>query len=293
MISKKDIARINELAKKKKAEGLTPDEQIEQTKLRKAYIQSIRSNLKAQLDNIEFVDPKPESEYTEEEKQHVAELGDKLKQKLESRNKSITELGNPAKPQGTAGMQMIQRMNESHAGLTAWALDYMRFNDDDKILDVGCGGGAAIRRMAGMIDGGHLTGIDYSPVSVKASTALNTEEIEKGRVDILEASVSDLPFDDDSFDKIVTIESYYFWPELESDMKEIFRVLKPGGQFILAAEIYQHDGLDAEAIKNIKKYGLRNLSIAEFESLFVDTGYRESAVHLKEGTDWICVEGIK
>ena len=56
MISKEKIARINQLAHKKKARGLTEEESLEQKELYKEYIASIRVNLKSQLDMIEIVD---------------------------------------------------------------------------------------------------------------------------------------------------------------------------------------------------------------------------------------------
>lgn len=293
MVTKEQIARINELARKKKTSGLTQAETEEQKKLRNAYVAAFKSNLKAQLDNIELVDRKPESEYTEAEKKHVANLSQKLKEEYQDKEKSVTEAGNPRKPTGEAGKEMIHRMNESHFDLTGWALSFMHFHEDDHILDIGCGGGSALKRMAEQIKTGHLTGVDYSPVSVKASKELNKTAVETEKMDIIEASVSDLPFEDQAFNKIITVESYYFWPNLEEDMKEVFRVLKPGGQFMLVAEIYQHDGLNARALENIKKYELRNLDIAEFEALFIESGFKETAIHLKDGEDWICVEGIK
>ncbi len=56
MITEKDIARINELYHKSKAEGLTDAEKEEQAKLRRAYIDAIRGNVRAQLNNIDIVD---------------------------------------------------------------------------------------------------------------------------------------------------------------------------------------------------------------------------------------------
>ena len=52
-----DITRINELARKSKSVGLTPEEKLEQSKLRKEYIASIRMNLRSQLDNIDIQEP--------------------------------------------------------------------------------------------------------------------------------------------------------------------------------------------------------------------------------------------
>ncbi|MGI6204000.1 MAG: DUF896 domain-containing protein [Anaerovoracaceae bacterium] len=60
MITKEKIARINELAAKNKTDGLSEKELEEREQLRREYIESVRENLKAQLDNIEFVDEKPE-----------------------------------------------------------------------------------------------------------------------------------------------------------------------------------------------------------------------------------------
>ena len=56
MVTNEQIARINELAAKKKSVGLNEEELAEQAELRKIYIESFRENLKAQLENIEFVD---------------------------------------------------------------------------------------------------------------------------------------------------------------------------------------------------------------------------------------------
>ena len=56
-MTKEEIARINELAKKKKAEGLTPEEEVEQQRLRRAYIDSFKASLRSQLDNTVIVEP--------------------------------------------------------------------------------------------------------------------------------------------------------------------------------------------------------------------------------------------
>ena len=74
--------------------------------------------------------------------------------------KKITNAGNPAKPTGEAGEKMLARMNESHAALTAWGLSFFHWQGDEEVLDIGCGGGANLRRMSGHIKNGHLTGVD-------------------------------------------------------------------------------------------------------------------------------------
>ena len=55
MLGQEKLDRINELAKKKKLEGLTEAEQVEQAELREAYLRAFRKNFKQQLDNVEIV----------------------------------------------------------------------------------------------------------------------------------------------------------------------------------------------------------------------------------------------
>ena len=76
----------------------------------------------------------------------------------------ITRKGNPRKPQGEEGFSMLRRMNESHGPVTEWALGFMDFQENDRALDIGCGGGATLQRISRRIGTGHLTGVDYSPV---------------------------------------------------------------------------------------------------------------------------------
>lgn len=203
----------------------------------------------------------------------------------------ITRKGNPRKPQGEEGEQMLRRMNESHAAVTQWALEFLDFGDQDQVLDIGCGGGATLKRIAKRITSGHLTGVDYSAVSVNLSREMNAEEIQNGKMEILEASVEALPFEDKSFDQIVTVESFYFWPDPAENLKEVFRTLKEGGVFLLIADIYQKDNLERETLETIKEYQLFNPKKEEFRKLFEQAGFTAVEIHTKEGEDWICVKG--
>ena len=201
--------------------------------------------------------------------------------------------GNPGKPEGEDGARMLARMNMSHEPVTEWALGFLNMADAGQVLDIGCGGGATIRRLADRFPQAAVTGLDHSPVSVEQSTEYNRDLIGAGRARVVEGSVEELPFDENSFDRITTVESFYFWPEPEENLKEVFRVLKPGGQFLLIADIYGKAGLDADTLRNIELYDLFNPSKEEFHLMFRDAGFTAVRIHLQEGTDWICVEGIK
>ncbi len=204
-----------------------------------------------------------------------------------------TTLGNPRKPEGEAGAAMLTRMNESHGPVTEWALSFMDPKGATQLLDIGCGGGATIGRLARLAPEAKVTGVDYSPVSVQESKDYNEDLIAEGRVEVIEASVEQLPFHDDTFDHITTVESFYFWPDPQENLKEVRRILKPGGRFFLIADIYGKAGLDQAVLENIELYDLFNPSKEEFLILFRNAGFVAVKIHVKEGTDWICVEGIK
>lgn len=202
-------------------------------------------------------------------------------------------LGNPKKPEGEAGAAMLARMNKTHAPVTEWAMEFMSPQGAEQILDIGCGGGATIGRLAAIAPEAKITGLDHSPVSVQESKEFNKSLIDTGKAEVIEASVEELPFEDDTFDLITTVESFYFWPQPEENLKEVLRVLKPGGHFFLIADIYGKAGLDQAVLKNIELYDLFNPSKDDFLILFRDAGFTAVRVRVKDGTDWICVEGIK
>jgi len=205
----------------------------------------------------------------------------------------ITELGNPAKPQGTYGKQMLRDMNEHHASVTEWGLSFLDISDDATVLDIGCGGGATLKRLAECSSKGRIYGIDYSNVSVQESIAFNKELVDAGKMEILSGSVESMPFPDSTFDGITTVESFYFWPDPEQNLKEVRRILKKDGVFLLIADIYGGYDLDEHAKENIRKYNLYNPSPEEFERLFCNAGFSNVTIHLKDETSWICVEGRK
>lgn len=205
----------------------------------------------------------------------------------------ITELGNPAKPEGEAGKAMLSRMNDSHFEVTGWALGLWTLNPNDVVLDIGCGGGMTLKRVSDSLNDGVLFGIDYSDVSVQMSSELNKTDVMSGKVMISKGNVENLPFEDDKFDKIITVESFYFWPDPIENLKEVRRVLKPKGHFLLVADIYENGLLSEHELENVKKYSLNNPTKEEFEEYFRKSGFSETEIHTKSGTNWICVEGIK
>lgn len=139
----------------------------------------------------------------------------------------MTFFQNTRKPVGFGGKLMVRGMNSgSHAKLAVWGLSHVTIAEDAKILDAGCGGGANVARLLAQAPAGHVTGLDYSEVSVAESRKVNQKAIASGRCEIMQGDVSTLPFAEETFDLVTAFETVYFWPDLGKTFQGIFRVLK-------------------------------------------------------------------
>ena len=301
MIGKDKIDRINELAKKQKEVGLTEEEKAEQNKLRDEYVGAIRTNVRAQLDRIKIVDTLvPEEEWTEEEKEHAAELSDKLKKEFEEQNERDSKIrenieGNPASPEGEQGRKMLERMNEAHRQLTDWALDGSGIlpESDGNILDIGFGGGAALKNLEDRFPKTTLYGIDVSETAVDAATDYNRDAVIEGRMRLRQGEVSDLPYGDDMFSLILSVESYFFWPDFAEDVRGIARILKSGGSLLIAGESYQRDDIPAYEQKVADRFDLRLKTPEEFKAAYETAGLKNVDVRIDAEKGWICAQGTK
>lgn len=199
------------------------------------------------------------------------------------------------RPTGLLGRFTLWRMNKSHSKLTDWGFSHVSIQPHYAILDVGCGGGRTISKLTAHAPQGRVHGIDYSTDSVAVSQKLNAASIAGGHVDIRQASVSQLPFPDKAFDLITAVETHFWWPNLPSDMREVFRVTKPGGMLILIAEIYK--GANTLASRLAEKYADRSpiklLSVDEHRDLLTTTGYSGVEIDAQPAKGWICALGTK
>jgi len=197
------------------------------------------------------------------------------------------------KPDNFAGRFIVWLMNKSHSRLTDWGLQHVRIEKEFAILDVGCGGGRTIEKMAALATDGTVFGIDYAPGSVAASCAKNAELIRAGRVSIQQAMVSNLPFEPDAFDLVTAIETQYYWPNLLEDMREILRVLKPGGTVAIVAETYRKGSRDTVLGPAMKMLGGASLGVNDERELFSKAGYVDISVFEEPSKGWLCVTGRK
>src|SRR5215510_1067191 len=179
------------------------------------------------------------------------------------------------KPTRWVGRLFLWVMNMSHSSVTDWGLRHVLIEKRFTILDVGCGGGRTIQKLAAIATEGMVCGIDYAEGSVAASRGKNAQLIKAGSVDIKQASVSQLPFPDDKFDLVTAVETQYYWPDLVKDMQEVLRVLKPGGTLAVIVESYKgskHDILNTPVMSLLRS---TRLTIHGHKELFTTAGYTD------------------
>ena len=197
------------------------------------------------------------------------------------------------KPTGRFGTFFARLMNIGHSNVTQWGLSHVSINKDNTILDIGCGGGKTVNTLAKIATEGKIYGIDYSEVSVAVASSINKKLIDAGRVDILHAFAESLPFPDDSFDLVTAVESYYFWPDLISNLKEIRRVLKPGGSVILINACYRDERFEKRN-SNWARMGNFTYHLPEkFREFLRNAGYSSIQIDVFEDKNWITAIGTK
>jgi len=197
------------------------------------------------------------------------------------------------KPDKWFGRIFARAMNKSHEAMITWGLCNVRIESQYQILDVGCGGGRTIEKLAAIAGTGVICGIDCADGSLAVAREHNASLIGAGRVVIEKASVSQLPFPDNTFDLVTAIETQYYWPDLKGDMREILRVLKPAGRLVVIAEMYK--GGKYDRLKWPVMWLLRSshLSVNDHRELFSSAGYGNAEIFEETNRGWICATATK
>lgn len=203
-------------------------------------------------------------------------------------------MSNFRKPQGLLGRLIVGMMNKGHAPMIKAVVDRLEPGPADTVLDIGCGGGEAIRLLAERA--GTVAGIDISEVSVRKSLAVNRRAAAAGRVTVTQADVLGMPFADATFTLATAFETVFFWENIEECFAKVYRVLKPGGRFAVAVEAWK----DADGGNNFPKIfsslELNLYSPDELHALLAAAGFLRSeriTGDSEQWQKWLCIVGQK
>jgi ubiquinone/menaquinone biosynthesis C-methylase UbiE len=138
--------------------------------------------------------------------------------------------GRPKGLLGRLGGLILARFNRAFAEEIVALLDV---HAAERVLEVGFGPGVAIELLASAASMGKVAGIDPSREMAEQASARNAAAIRTGAVDLRQGSVESMPFEDDSFDTALAINSMQVWPDKPAGLREIRRVLTGGGRLAL------------------------------------------------------------
>lgn len=196
---------------------------------------------------------------------------------------------NTRKPVGLGGKLMVAMMNLGHTPVATWGLEFLHLSPDAKVLDCGCGGGANIKRLLKNCPQGIVEGIDYSEISVEKARKLNQRAIRDGRCTVCQGSVAQMGFTDASFDVVTAFETVYFWQDLPKCFQEVYRVLKPGGTFLICNESNGDTNKDKKWTDIIG--GMTIYKDTELKAYLEQAGFNDIQIHKTKS--WLCVTGRK
>jgi ubiquinone/menaquinone biosynthesis C-methylase UbiE len=163
-------------------------------------------------------------------------------------------------------MNTLQQTTQTHS-LGAWnelhTLDYVskwgelplhrkipdlcHLKNTDKVLDIGCGSGAAVRAIAEKLTYGQVIGIDPTPKMLEIASRLTpmatlvtsaTTATDAQRIRFIHAGAESIPLENDSLDLVLAINSFHHWADVKAGLSEVFRVLKPLGKFVIIDDIW-------------------------------------------------------
>jgi ubiquinone/menaquinone biosynthesis C-methylase UbiE len=176
-----------------------------------------------------------------------------------------------SRPTGFFGKLLSRGMAWGHRSFYKNTARILNLKNDDKYLEIGFGSGLFIKKYVRHVS--HIDGLDYSEDMVKLASSINKDLIDSGKAEFITGDASALPWKDAEFSVVVGIETFFFWSEPEASLKEIFRVLIPGGRLVIEMAYNKDDGRDHA--KQIEKYGLKLYSTEEMVSLLKEAGFSD------------------
>jgi ubiquinone/menaquinone biosynthesis C-methylase UbiE len=114
-----------------------------------------------------------------------------------------------------------------------WTIRLLDIQPADQVLEIGFGPGYGVETAAALAPQGKVAGVDFSETMVRRARRRNDAAIAAGRVELHQGDASALPYPENSFDKVFATNVVYFWRDPAATVKELRRVMKPGGRLAL------------------------------------------------------------
>lgn len=178
--------------------------------------------------------------------------------------------GQFARPSGVLGRVVGHLMAIKNKERSWWVLPLLDIHQNDRVLEVGFGSGIDIKRVSEMAIDGFVAGVDHSPVMVEQARRRNAAAIRRGRVEVSLGSASQLPYPDESFDKVFSINVAQFWSGPIDPLREMRRVLRTGGLVAIAVQPRSQGATERRARETARSL-VENLRAAGFSEVRLES----------------------
>ena len=185
-------------------------------------------------------------------------------------------------PHGWFGSLVVSRvMNRVNRKITVSTLDMLGIDNRHNVLEIGFGGGVGLEELLPRITSGIVSGVDLSTTALGKAQRKFRTEIGSGKMRLQLGDVCKLPFPDQAFDRVFTINTIYFWSDTVQGMAEIYRVLKPGG--MAAVSIRSAEKMRQHAVT---KFNFRLFSGEDVAAAMRDTGFQDVRIDQRDQEYW-------
>lgn len=196
-----------------------------------------------------------------------------------------------AKPSGLVGRRFTARwLNKANAHMNQLTLEQLALLPQDRILEVGFGGGGLLELILGAGPPAFLAGLDISPDMVRLASRRLSRYISDGKIEVRCDNVEAIPYAAGKFTKLCTVNTIYFWQDPAAAFAECRRVVQTGGQIFICFN--SREALEAWPAH---KHGFRLFEVGEIESLLIASGFESVRVASANDADqglYYCVSGV-
>lgn len=182
------------------------------------------------------------------------------------------------KPEGEHGIEVGEIMNKGNKDINLFSIEALDVQKGDTILEIGMGNGFFVKNIIEKAESVKYIGCDFSEDMIRQSSENNTNYIENDIADFRLSTAESLPVDSNSIDKIMTVNTIYFWEDKTQILAEFKRVLKPNGKLVIGLRP-KHD-LETYPMT---KYGFNMFTEEDVTTLLQENGFNQTeAINKKE-----------
>jgi SAM-dependent methyltransferase len=199
-----------------------------------------------------------------------------------------------ARPRGPLGRLAASIMRRGNAPLNLWMVELLEVAPGDRVLEVGFGPGVALAELLARASQFFVAAVDVSASMVRQARSRHADAIAAGRLGVRQGDAASLPYEDATFDKACGAHVLYFWPDPVQAVRELRRVLRPGG--ILALGYQEREHMPPRAVTELTQAGARLVGPGDVEQIVRTAGFED--VHLEtrqtpSGPGGFCVVAVK